>query len=181
MAENNDLEQVQAFLREEIARATQEELAKLQKAQPKEQKIDTSRAEFDKQLKDLIDPIVQPALQEARLTAASAMDYARFYSSNPDAVEYKDDIEELFKKGVESGRAVDRESLASYVLGQKLRKDPEAVMKKFQEKQAQIERAKQGIDFGNGSGGVQRQVFDPVAYAAMSDEQQLALLGDVEF
>lgn len=111
--------------------------------------IKTAEQQAHDQLGQLINPFVEPALNEARLTSSDAKDYVQFYMHNPDAKEYHDDVEKTFTALVKAGRPISRADILKHKLGEEYQTDPA----KFVEKQTtkhkeQLQRAEAAVDFG---------------------------------
>lgn len=143
--EKQDLAKVQDFIKGQVETYFNE---MKDKAAPV---VDTKTAEQQahEQLGQLINPFVEPALNEARLTSSDAKDYVQFYMHNPDAKEYHDDVEKTFTALVKAGRPISRADILKHKLGEEYQADPA----KFVEKQTarhkeQVVRAEAAVDFG---------------------------------
>jgi len=101
------------------------------------------------QLGQLINPFVEPQLNEARLTSADAKDYVQFYMNNPDAKEYHDDVEKTFTALVRAGRPISRADILKHKLGEEYQTDPAKFVEKQSERhKQQLQRAEVAVDFG---------------------------------
>ena len=121
-----DLDQAKAFIQEQV----KEVLA----AQTKPIEPVASDADQNKQLQDLINPFIQPALNQATFEARDAKDLATFYHRHPEASERSETIEKAFIEQAKAGRATTRESLNTYFEGQEAQADPTAYAVKITER-----------------------------------------------
>lgn len=146
----SDLEQVQAFIKAE----TEKYFKEISQQKPAvEEKQNLSEQELAKQqLKEFINPFVEPDINSAKLAAADAKDEVRFYRKNPEALEYEDKIEEAFQKLVSAGRPTSRQDIYDYIVGQTYRQDKNKFVENaLAKRKAQTERAESAMDFGTGS------------------------------
>lgn len=144
MAEDNDFEKVQAFIKEQVDTYAPDAL---RKATPQQPQVDTD-AQAKRQFGELIDPFVSPHLAKAQFTADDAKDYVDFYGDEG-AREYKDQVEDLFQQAAKNNRPMPRKEILRYVRGKEYEADPEAfVTKASEKKKAQLERAEAASDFG---------------------------------
>lgn len=148
--ETDDLAKVQDFIKSQVETYFQEQVQKTPAIQQVERQ--TARESEDaaqKQLRELISPFVDPALNEARLTAADSMDYVKFYTNNPEAAEYQEAVEKTFEALKKAGRPLPREDILAHTIGKEYRTAPEKFTEKLSAKrQAQLERAESASDIG---------------------------------
>lgn len=112
------------------------------------------------QLKQMLDPFIQPAVNDAKLAAADTSDKVDFYSK-ADNRQYQAEVEEMFGKLKAQGRAIPREDIKNYLIGKAYSDDP----KKFTEAEAarhkeQMSNANSSVDFGTNA--MERAKSDPV-------------------
>jgi hypothetical protein len=69
-------------------------------------------------LRDVIAPYIDPKINQLALGAASAMDYARFYTSHPEAVRHQTRIEKKFEEQLMSGAPLDRGRVFNLLRGE---------------------------------------------------------------
>lgn len=145
--QQQDLAKIQDFMKGQIDSYMAEKYP--QGVQPTLQSSKSQEDVVKEQLGQLINPFVEPALNEARLTSSDAKDYVQFYMHNPDAKEYHDDVEKTFTALVKAGRPISRTDILKHKLGEEYQTNPE----KFVEKQTtkhkeQLQRAEVAVDFG---------------------------------
>lgn len=146
--DNTDFQQVQALIKGEVERYAAEAFAKQQT--PAQQQTEQQQAQ--KQLHDLINPFVEPGVNEAKFTAADAKDYVDFYTGNTDYLDYKQQVEDTFKEAKNNGHPLPRADIISWLLGKEYKSDPAKFTEKQQAKQKeQLARASVGADFGAGA------------------------------
>lgn len=135
-----DLAQAQAFIDERVKAA----LASQVKPEPVIPQDDQ-----DRQLQELINPFIQPALNQATFEARDAKDEASFYRKHPEASDRSDEIEKTFTALAKSGRATTRESVNTYLEGQEAQADPTAYAAKVTERsKAAQQRLAASTDIG---------------------------------
>lgn len=131
-------------------------------------------------LQSVIDPLVSPAINSARVIGLAAQDEARFYRRHPDSAAYEEKIEKLFQQGVESGRLIDRESIFNYLVGQEVNTNPDKYVEALAAKKAaQLSDARRASDFGAGGSGrdLALEKFD--GFESKTLEEMEALLKDI--
>jgi hypothetical protein len=157
---NEDIARVQEFIRNQV----KEQMAEMQaaeQAQRQQRELgETDESRSRRQLKEVIDPVIGPDLQDARFVAADAKDEVRFYRKNPEALEHEEEIEKVFMQLKQAGRATDRATIYQYVMGREFTADRE----KFTDKQ--LERRKKQLESADiaqdmGAGAIGRAQRDP--------------------
>lgn len=146
--EQNDLEKVQALLREQVDRYMAEQYAPRMQQQ---QRYTPSDAEIQQQqVANTVRGFVAPDLVNAQLSADDARDYVRFYTEHgDDAKDYGNEVEDTFTALLRAGRATRREDILDYVIGRERRTNPEKFNQKMEARQkAQLERASYAMDVG---------------------------------
>lgn len=68
-------------------------------------------------LAGVLEPIVGPRLREASLNAEAARDTSLFYSTHPEAIEYKDDLEKAFNVMLKNGTPITHEATWDWYRG----------------------------------------------------------------
>lgn len=100
-----------------------------------------------KQVEAFLDPIYGGKINQANFKADSAMDYANFYIGNDLALEYKDQVETIFRQTADAGRPMDRASILRYLVGREALDEPEKYQTRADErKKKQLQKAESAID-----------------------------------
>lgn len=149
MAEDqlDDIAKVQEFMKEQVDSYMAEKYPTPAPQQSQKQESDQDIAR--RQVKEFVDPIIKPDLDEAKFTATDARDFVDFYTTETDAKEYKDEVEKLFKQAKDNGRPMPRKELLRYLRGREYESDPDKFVEKTQQrKKQQVEHAGQAVDFG---------------------------------
>jgi hypothetical protein len=172
MAEEQDQpeyakEQIDAYIAEQVkanmAAIQQAEAAN--KPQPQQQ----SNVEYEKQVRDVLDPIYGVHVDAANFNAADAKDYVDFYSDDIHR-EYKEEVEAAFKLAREQGRPTSRNTLYRYILGDNYTADPAKFdARQKQIKQKQLDRASSAGDVGGGGIGREREAMASLADVSKVD------------
>lgn len=156
-------EQIDAYIAEQV----KANMAAIQQAEaanrPQSQQPDDKVA-YEKQVREVLDPIYGGHIDNAVFSAADAKDYVDFYSDDTHR-EYKEEVEAAFQLARQQGRPTSRNTLYRYILGDTYTADPT----KFTERQKalqqkQLDRARSAGDVGGGNVGRERE-----AVAALSD------------
>jgi hypothetical protein len=130
-----DMDAIQDFLKSQIREAAKEVQQEIATAVP----VATQEDQLQRQMQQTLDPFLRPVVN----LGASALDHSRFYTANPDAVEYHDEIERVFEESVKTGRNLGRQDIAYYIDGRLRKTDP----KKWQEQQdARLAKQKEVAD-----------------------------------
>lgn len=163
MAEDtNDInmEQVNEYIKAQML-ANADEVVKVVEQRMKGNKAiekqPDSEAQARQQIRDVIDPIYGGDINEARMNAADARDYASFYR-NPGNATFEAEVEATFKMLKDAGRATSRNDVLNWVKGDLHSKDAA----KFDErvkaaKQRELQYAQGAVDVGSGGVNHQRQ------------------------
>lgn len=175
------LKKVQEVMRAEakaVFEAEYKERASASVPQPSED--DQARKEFKK----LIDPIYKNEIDEAKLTSAEALDYAKFYNrSNEDAFEYQDQVEAMFERLKSAGRPMSRIDILDYIVGNEKRTSPE----KYQEREtkrtkAALDKARDAEDMaGFGSSRLKDDIAKFANFESKTLEEMEAALEGIVF
>lgn len=174
MAEGDftDKEAVDAYIKQQFEAFTNEREASLQ------QQPQTQVDEVQNNVRQIVDPIYRPDINQARLVAADAKDYSAFYRKHPEAVDLSDKLENLFEESVKNGRPTAREALYKYVLGDLHMTEPE----KFADRQkAQLRQAELAADLGGSGNGKPRNEGTLDDLKAMTLEDMEKALDGVTF
>lgn len=140
-----DLAAFQAFVKSQVEQYVREV------SPPPVPQTPAAQEEQQKAVRELIDPFVQPGIQQANLAAQDAKDAVMFYS-DPSVHEYREQVEKLFKEAVDAGRPTNRQTLLAYLVGQEYRKDPGKFLETQQARhKQQLEAASAATDMGAAS------------------------------
>lgn len=154
MAEDEvDINKVNEYIRDQTQTYVKEALAQYQAEQQPVQQQQNSQGLTQEQLaqlqlKQMLDPFIQPEVNAAKFAAANANDKVDFYSK-PGNRQYEAEVEKMFNEQVAQGRALPREDLKNYILGKSYSENP----KKFTEEQEarhkeQLNNAYSATDMG---------------------------------
>lgn len=118
-------------------------------------------------LADLVGGIVNPALRQTGIEAASARDAAIFYAAHPDAVKHQADIERGVSEMAKAGVYLTREAVYNHWRGQNIDK---IIEERNKETAEAAKRAQEAAGVGDGApGGVPKGVKvpagDPVSWS----------------
>ncbi len=149
-----EFKQVQDFLKTEVERYASAAFEK-QQATAQQQSIQRQQTDQDiakQQMADLINPFVEPSINQAKFAAADSNDRVDFYvGADSDVLSYKDEVEKQFKLLSDQGRALPRKEILRYLRGKEFETDPEAfTAKQLERKKRQVEYAEYGADIGHG-------------------------------
>ncbi len=176
---SEEFQQVQSLIKSEVEKYAAEAFAKQSSSVAQ---TSTEQEHAQQQLRDLINPFVEPGINEAKLTAADARDYVDFYNNNDVESAYKKQVEDTFNELKKQGRPTTRDAIMSYLLGKDYRADPDKFTETQQaRKKQQIDRANTAVDFG--AGAVDRAKNDSVFsnFEALSVEDMEKALDGVTF
>lgn len=176
MAEDfTDKDAVDAYIKQQFESfAAERDAAMQQRQQQPPQQMD----EVQQNVRQIVDPIYRPDIDQARLVAADAKDHVAFYRRHPEAVDLSDKVEALFEDAVKNGRPTAREALYKYALGDLASTEPE----KFAERQKmQLRQAEQAADLGAGGTGKNRNEGTLDDLKAMTLEDMEKALDGVTF
>lgn len=148
--EQSDFEKVQEFIKEQVQEFAQQQFTQFKTELTREPvKVDDAISEAQKQLRQTLSPFIDPGINDAKITAQSAVDYVDFYTTNPEAIEFKDAVEDAFTKMKEAGRPVSRRDIYAHMLGGEFIKDRAGFMEKQSVKtKEQLARASDAGDVG---------------------------------
>lgn len=165
MAEENevDINKVNEYITSVTQEAVKEALATYEAQRqpvPQQQQGLTQEQAAQLQLKQMLDPFIQPEVNAAKFAAANASDKVDFYSKKGNE-QYRDEVEKMFNEQVAQGRALPRQDLKNYIIGKAYVEDP----KKFTEAEAarhkeQLNNVNGAIDVGLNA--MDRAKADPV-------------------
>ena len=186
MAEEQDYAELQKLLAAEVDRVFRENYEPQLRQQQQQQPgyvdpIERQQQELQRQLVDMVRPTFEPAIRNAALRADAAEDKADYYLENPSMVEYKNEIEDAFRKCIQENRPTNRQALADYIIGRERRMNPE----KFEEREKarhdrEQSRAYNATDFG-GSLGKDKPTGSMDDFKALSLEEKEKALEGVTF
>lgn len=147
---------------------------------------------------DIINPHIQPKVQQAELRAAAAEDKSDFYSSDEWLVDVEDhfitedsrkerkelreEVERLFTQQMKAGKPLPRKDILAYLLGNRVLSKKteyqEAIVKKRTKQQdASLQKARQMQEFSSGN----ISNYEPQAIHAMTDEKLVETFGNMAF
>lgn len=168
----SDIEKVQSFIKEQVEAYVAELDAKRPIPTVTPQPVETDEQRSKRQLTEIIKPITDPDINTARFEAADAKDYIKFYTANPDAVEYQEKVEKTFEALAKAGRPTSRNDILDYLIGQEYRSDRDKFTEKLTVKRKeQLERAESAADLGTMS--VNKAKNDP-AFAHFMNYEKLS-------
>ena len=169
-----DKDAVDAYIRQQFDAFANEREASMQRQSGQGQDID----QVQQNVRQIVDPIYRPDIDQTRLVAADAKAYAAFYRRHPEAVDLADKVESLFEDAVKNGRPTAREALYKYALGDLAMTEPD----KFSERQkAQLRQAEMAADLGSGGSGKPRNEGTLDDLKAMTLEDMEKALDGVTF
>jgi len=148
--QTDDLIKFQELVKSQVETYFQEQVAKTPALQQAQQ-VAVSQQEdaAQRQLRELISPFVEPGIAQARMDSADGLDYAKFYTNNPDAIEYQESVEKMFDALKKAGRPLPRADILAHTIGKEFTADRDKFTEKLTAKRkAQLERAEQGGDVG---------------------------------
>ena len=138
--EQDDFLKFQEIVRGQVREALAEDQQRRQQPDPTEVQR--------RQLGDTVRSFVNPDIDDAKLTAADALDYAKFYTDNPLGKEYKDEVEQSFDIMKKAGRATSRSDLLKHAVGREVLDSPEKFEQRMTaRKKAELDRASFAGDF----------------------------------
>jgi hypothetical protein len=174
-AQEKQLEQLRTWVQDEAKKSFEEQ----QKANEKHNDAESAAKD---PLAEVIGQYTDPKIQRAEFIAASAMDLANFYDSNPEARAMKSEIEATFNELANAGRPTDRRKVYAYLQGEKVLKDKDAfINEEIARREKQKQEAAEAVDAGAFSLSkllVDRGVKDP---SELSHEELTKALEGVSF
>ena len=186
MAEVDDTQQddfgkVQQLIKDQVKTAYdeyhQQQLSRVQQSQGQ-----TEQDIVRKHVGEMISPFIDPKIDQATLTANDAKDEVRFYRRNPDAIDYEEQIEEIFTQSVKEGRPTSRATIYNYVVGKEVMTAPEKFESRQQaRKQAQLDRVHSAGDFGADSATRQKVDNSFKDFAKLPLDEMETMLEGVTF
>lgn len=146
--QQEQLEKLQSWVKEQTVSALKEYEAEKEKTAKPNPSLDLDKEKDP--VADMLGEYINPLIQKANLQTAAVNDKVSFYESVKDIdSEMRDEVEEHFNKLLQEGRPTSRGDIYDYLLGQKIRKDPEAfVNERLKKREAQRQEAEAAIDGG---------------------------------
>lgn len=143
----DEFAKVQDFIKEQV-KANFDELSKAARlADPVVRQTEQDTA--TQHVRDLINPFVQPGIDEAKFTAADAKDYVSFYKANPDALGMSDQVEQAFTALVKAGRPTTRADILRYLVGKEAIEQPDKFNERREsQRKRELDRARSASDMG---------------------------------
>lgn len=155
------LEKVQEFIKGQVESYAEEAFKSYQVPVPQQQQARSQQQEAEEQLRQTLNPYIQPGLNAAQLAAADVNDKVDFYLKRPDLADMSDDVEKMFNDLKSQGRAIPRVDIANYLVGKMANDDPEKFDKRSSaRKQAQLDKLSGATDMGLGA--LDKAKNDPV-------------------
>lgn len=149
---SDEFKQVQDFLRTEVEKYASAAFEKQQQQTQPQAQRQTEQDIAKQQMADLINPFVEPGINQAKFAAADSNDRVDFYvGADADTLSYKDEVEKQFKLLSDQGRALPRKEILRYLRGKEYDTDPDAfTAKALERKKQQVAYAEYGADIGHG-------------------------------
>lgn len=158
-----DIDQVNQYIADQV----KANLAAIQQAEAANRPAPSQpddKVAYERQVREVLDPIYGVHVDAANFNAADAKDYVDFYGDENHR-EYKEEVEAAFQRAREQGRPTSRNTLYRYILGDTYNADPDKFTERQKQiKQKQLDRASSAGDVGGGGVGRERE-----AVAALSD------------
>ncbi|MGL5936910.1 MAG: hypothetical protein ACRCZI_14945 [Cetobacterium sp.] len=173
---DEDIAKAQNWIKEQV----KAQLSEMQSQEvPRQSVIEQQRPD---QLRDILDPYIAPAVQQARLDAMSAVDESRFYRNNPDALDFESQIESTFNQLMKDGRPLGRADIYHHLIGRMAVTEPD----KFNERQktkhnTQLAKANSAVDFGFNSVGREKEAEEFKAFDKLTSEEMEKRLEGIVF
>lgn len=182
MAESEETSEEQIAKAREFVRAEANALLAEMRAAEGQQQPPVTKDEGNNQLRELLEPLYGPHVQQARLESMSAIDESRFYRKHPEAAEREDQIEAIFRESMRNGRPWQREEINRYLIGKEAEADPDKFVEKINaKKEAQLRRAEGAMDFGFNGAGREQEVEKFKSFDKLSVEEMEKALEGVTF
>src|SRR5438046_8624571 len=113
-----EVQRVQQFIAAEVEKNKDAIIAAYAKQAPATaQTTVDQQQQAQRELQATLDPFIRPSLDLATFRANDAKDYVDFYTSNPDAVGDKAQIEQHFQEAAKNGRPMSRQAIADWMDG----------------------------------------------------------------
>src|SRR5262245_52849172 len=168
-----NLARVTEFIRAQVQQYMHEQMPQ-QAVQPEPDAVQRGQ----QQLTEVLIPYLAPVMLEV----ADGKDYTTFYRRNADAMEYEEQVEQMFTDLKKQGRAVSRQDILDVLRGREFRADPDKFSEKHTAKRKeQLERAESSSDFG--ASAHVRAKNDPVwsNFGSLSVEEMEKALDGITF
>lgn len=169
-------EQVQSYISDTVSKQF-EQLAQDFRRQyaPREPEPDAMQRQ-QREVANIVNPVVEPRLNQIDFAARSSQDYTQFYLRNPEAFAQHDEIEKLFQEAASNGRPMARKVISDYIQGRDYAADPAKFRERDRERQQRdLDRARSATDVGMGMSGNIRPESTPIGsleeFAKLSSEE----------
>jgi len=180
--ERSDFEKAQQFIQERVDSRVAELMKELPTPTPTPVQQQTEQDAARKQMQEALDPFLKPGLDEAKFQASDARDYVDFYTGDQLALEYKDEVEAVFKQAKESGRAMPRKDILRWLVGKEATEQPDKYTERQQARQKrELDRAHNAADFGVGSAAKEKADTTFANFSSLSLEEMEKALDGVVF
>lgn len=161
MAESNedfDLAKVQEFIRGQVETYAEQVFKERLPVEPTAP-TKTQQEQAQDQLRDVINPFIQPGLNTVQLAVADLKDQVTFEASFKGSTEERKAVEDMFTQLKNAGKPLPRSDIRDYLEGKLLRESPEKAEEKLAQRKKQTEHLSDAVDFG--SGALNRVKNDP--------------------
>jgi hypothetical protein len=130
-----------------------------------------------REVANIVNPVVEPRLNQIDFAARASQDYTQFYLRNPEAFSQHDEVEKLFQEAAQNGRPMARRAIYDYIHGRDYNADPARFRERDKERQQrELDRARSATDPGMGMAGSIRPENTPIGsledFAKLSSEEQ---------
>jgi hypothetical protein len=149
------------------------------------QPLDPREAQ-QREVANIVNPVVEPRLQQIDFASRASQDYTQFYLRNPEAFGQHDEVEKLFQEAAQNGRPMARRAIYDYIHGRDYNADPAKFRERDKERQQrELDRARSAVDPGMGMAGNIRPENTPIGsledFAKLSSEEQAKRLDQTGF
>lgn len=143
-----DVGALQDWMKNEVKQYFDEQWSTANQQRQQQQSVDTFQQQR-KQAGDFVKELVKDDLDQVKITAADAKDEVRFYRANPDAIDYEQQIEDLFTAAIKAGRPMTRQDILYYVQGKEAQTEPDKYAERMKARQQrQLQHAEGAVDIG---------------------------------
>lgn len=130
-----------------------------------------------REVANIVNPVVEPRLQQIDFASRASQDYTQFYLRNPEAFGQHDEVEKLFQEAAQNGRPMARKAIYDYIHGRDYNADPVKFRERDRERQQrELDRARSAMDPGMGSTGNIRPENTPIGsledFAKLPSDEQ---------
>ena len=117
------------------------------KEEPKDKPVDQNE-----EVRQALNPFIQPGIDDAKFRGDDAKDYASFYIRHPEARENHDEVEKMFATLAQAGRGTTREDINKYIQGKRYVENPDKfVDDEMEKRKKELEKLESSTDIGAGA------------------------------